>query len=139
MRPTMLKGLWTGLVGQSRTKFFKRLNQDSLKDFTMRASHLIQSITRLYLPKKDIFEELAGIETAPCTKSTLDVHKVKRKINEQSIIFLEFYRLSFDQKPFYTLFYRKSSDIIVCGQEFSSDRNWKTACFLLLVSLPIAF
>ena len=56
----------------------------------MHASRLIKSIITLYLLKKDIFEEPGGIENAPYTKDTLDVHKVKRKRNDQGIIFLEF-------------------------------------------------
>ena len=88
---------------------------DSPKDFAMHADRLIQSITTLYLPKKDVFKEPARIETAPYIKGTLDFHKVKRKRNGQGVIFLEFYSLSFDEKPFYTHFYRKSSDQIVYG------------------------
>ena len=53
-------------------------------------SRLIQSITMLYLPKKGIIKEPAGIENAPYIKDTLDVHKVKRKINDQGKTFLEF-------------------------------------------------
>ena len=56
-----------------------RIADDSLKDFAMHASRLIQSIIRLYLQKKNTFEELARIEDAEYIKGTLDVHKVKRK------------------------------------------------------------
>ena len=111
----MVKGLWTRLVGQSRTKVFQEVTSernavDSPKDFAMHASCLIQSTTTLYLPKKDIFDEPARIENAPYIKGKLDVHKNKRKINDQAVVFLEFHQLSFDEKPFYTHFYRKFSD-----------------------------
>ena len=53
----------------------------------MHANRLIQSITTLYLPKKDIFKEPAGIENAPYIKGTLDAHKVKRKRNDQGVTF----------------------------------------------------
>ena len=94
-----------------------RIVVDSPKDFAMDASCLIQSITTLYLPKNLIFEEPVRIENAPYIKDTLEIHKVKRKRNYQLVIFLKFYRLSFDEKPFYTHFYRKSSDPIKCGHE----------------------
>ena len=62
----------------------------SPKNVSIHPSHLIQSITMLYLPKKGIIKEPAGIENAPYIKDTLDVHKVKRKINDQGKTFLEF-------------------------------------------------
>lgn len=62
----------------------------SPKNVSMHPSRLIQSITMLYLPKKGIIKEPAGIENAPYIKDTLDVHKVKRKINDQGKTFLEF-------------------------------------------------
>ena len=82
MRPTIIKGL----------QLFKRLNQQelSLSVRKIHPSHLIQSITMLYLPKKGIIKEPAGIENSPYIKDTLDVHKVKRKINDQGKTFLEF-------------------------------------------------
>ena len=43
------------------------------KDFVMLASPLMQSVTTLYLPKKNKFEESADIENAPYIKGTLDV------------------------------------------------------------------
>ena len=67
-----------------------RIVIESPKKFAMHASRLIKSIITLYLLKKDIFAEPAGIENAPYTKDTLDVHKVKRKRNDQGIIFLKF-------------------------------------------------
>ena len=67
-----------------------RIVIDNPKKVSIHPSRLIQSITMLYFPKKDIFKEPAGIENAPYIKDTLDVHKVKRKINDQGIIFLEF-------------------------------------------------
>ena len=56
-----------------------RIVVDSPKKFAMDGSCLIQSITTLYLPKKDIFEEPADIENAPYIKGTLDVQKVKKE------------------------------------------------------------
>lgn len=52
---------------------------DSPNNFTIHTSRLIQSMTMLYLPKKDIFEKPAGIEKASYIKDPLNVHKVKRK------------------------------------------------------------
>ena len=89
----------------------------SPKCFAMHTSCLIQSIMMLYLLKKHILEESAGIENASYIKGTRENHKVKRKRNNHGIIFLEFYRLLFDEKPFYTHLHWKSSDPIICGHE----------------------
>ena len=70
-----------------------RMAVDSQKDLAMHARHLIQSTTTLYLPKREIFEEPAGIKNAPYIIDTLDVHKIKREKNYQVITFLEFYCL----------------------------------------------
>ena len=67
------------LVGQSRIKCIERLNQERWPS--------------LYLPKREIFEEPAGIKNAPYIIDTLDVHKIKRKKNYQDITFFEFYCL----------------------------------------------
>ena len=67
-----------------------RIVTDSPKNVSMQPSHLIQSITMLYLPKKDIFKEPAGVENASYIKDTLDVNKFKRKINDQGKPILEF-------------------------------------------------
>ena len=55
--------------------------------------------------------------------------KLKRKRNNHGVIFFEFYRLSFDEKPFYTHFYRKSSDPIVGEHEsFEGGPNRRPHC-----------
>ena len=97
----------------------------------MHGSRLIQSITTLYLPEKDISEELARIENAPCIKGTVDVYKVKREKIDQGLILLEFYRLLFDEKLFYTHFYQKYSDPIVYGHEsFEEGPNRCPHCLI---------
>ena len=63
----------------------------------MLAGRLIQSITTLYLPNKDIYIEPAGIQNVTDIKGTLYARKIKRKINDQGVTFLEFYCLSFDE------------------------------------------
>ena len=115
------KGSMDGIGGTIKNKVFQevksgRIVVDSSKDFAINASRLIQSSTTLYHPK-DIFEEPTCTENVPYIRGTLDVQKVKRKRNDQGVIFLELYCLSFDEKPFYTHFYRKSSDPIICGHD----------------------
>ena len=121
------KGSMDGIGGAIKNKMFQEVKSGRIvvhcqKDFAMHANRVIQSFMRLYLPKKNIFEESTGIEDAPYIKRTLDVRKVKTKRNNQGTVFLEFYRVSFDEKPFYTNFYRKSSDSIVCGHESFEGR-----------------
>ena len=108
--------------GTIKNKVFQKVKSGRIVigspiDFTMHTSYLIQSITMLYLPKKDLFNELASIENALYIKGTLDVHKVKKKRNDQGMFFSELYCLSFDEKWFYTHFYWRSSDLIICGHE----------------------
>ena len=117
------KGPLDGIGGTIKNKVFQEVKSgsnvvDSTKDFILHASRLIQSITTLYLLEMDIFEEPVGIENVLYIKRTLDIHKVKKERNDQGINFLEFYRLSFDEKPFFTHFYRKSSDPIICDHEW---------------------
>ena len=87
MRPTMVKAV------------------DSPKDFAIHASRLIQSLTMLQSSKEGHI------------KDPLGVHKVERKINDNGVTFSKCYRLSLSEKPFYTHFYQKSSDLMVCDHE----------------------
>ena len=71
------------ICGTIKNIVFQEVNSEKIainspKVFSLHASRLMQSITVLYLPKKDIFEEPAGIENTPNIKDTLDVHKAKR-------------------------------------------------------------
>ena len=102
------KGPMDRTDGTIKNKVFQeiksgRIVADSPKDFAMHESCIVQSIT-LYHPKKNIFEEPACIENASYIKCTLDVHKVKRKRNDHSIIFLEFNRLSLMKNRFILIF-----------------------------------
>ena len=106
-----------------------RISSDSLKDFAIYASRLNQSMTMLYLPKKDIFKKPASKENTSYTRVPLDVHKGKRKRNNQGMNFLECYRLSFNEALFFTYFCRKSSYLIVCAHKsFESVPNRRPHC-----------
>ena len=126
------KGLMDRSAGTIENNMFQEVKSGRiastarfLSGFATHPSRLIQSSTTLYFPKKDIFEEPASSENALYIKGRLDIHKVKRKWNDQSVIFLEFWHLSFDEKPFYNHFYRKSSSLVVCGHEsFRGSNCW---------------
>lgn len=67
--------------------------------------------------KDDIFEEPSDVEETTYIHGTMSIHRVVRKKNAQRITYLEFYRLSLDEKPLFTQYYRKSNDPIVCGHK----------------------
>jgi len=116
------KGPMDGIGGTIKNKVFKevksgRIVVESAEDFSKHANRLCESVTTLYLPKSEVFEEPADLAEAPYVNGTLTVHKVVRKRNTQGIPYLEFYRLSLDENPFFTQYYRKSDDPLVCGHE----------------------
>ena len=89
------KGLMDRSVGTIENNMFREVKSGRiastvrlLSGFVTHASRLIQSSTTLYFPKKDIFEEPASSENALYIKGSLDIHKVKRKRNDQSVILL---------------------------------------------------
>ena len=71
-----------------------RIIVNSPKDFVMLARPLMQSITTLYLPKKNIFEEPADIENAPYIKGTRDV-----SVLLQNVIYVVLF-ISIEEKSF---------------------------------------
>lgn len=119
------KGPMDGIGGTLKNKVFQEVKSGRIvvknpKDFSLYASRLLESITTMYLAMEDVVEEPAAVKDSPNINGTLKVHKVVRKQNEQGVNYLEFYYLSFDEKPFYTQYYRKSTDPIVCGHAGST-------------------
>ena len=107
-----------------------RIVVTSPEDFARHAGKLVESVTTLYLPSKDIMPEPASIETAPYIKGTLEVHRVVRRKNFQGVMYLEFFRLSSDEDPFCTQYFRNDDDPIVCGhQPFNEGPNKCPNCF----------
>ena len=81
------------------------------------------------MPKYEVFVEPTDVEHAPYINGTLEIHKVIRKKTQQGVNYLEFFRLSLDEKPFYTQYYRTSKDPIVCGHKsFDGGSNYCTQC-----------
>lgn len=115
-----------GIGGTLKNKVFQEVKSGRIvvttpKDFSIQASKLVESVTTLYLPMKDIMPEPSSVEDAPYIKGTLNVHRVVRKKNTQGIRYLEFYHLSSDKTPFFTQYYRCTDDPIVCGHKSSDD------------------
>ena len=54
---------------------------------------------------------------APKIPETLSIHKVTRSFNEDNICFIDFFRVTNDDDPFFTQFYRRDDDPEVCGHE----------------------
>ena len=53
------------------------------------------------LPIYELLTEPDNIENAPKIPETLSIHKVTRSFNEDNICFLDFFRVSNDDDPFF--------------------------------------
>ena len=114
------KGPMDGIGGTIKNKVFREVKSgriviDSPKSFTDAANLLVPSVSTLYLPQKDVIEETPDVADAPYIKGTLDIHKILRRKSAKGVTFLEFFKLSFDNSPFFTQYYRSLEDPIVCG------------------------
>ena len=101
-----------------------RLSVNTPEQFAAAAARLVPSIASIYLPTEEMLIEPAEMSNDPAIPETLKIHKVKRNINEQNIPYLEFFKLSSDEIPHFTQYYRKDSDPFVCGHHNSDiDEN----------------
>ena len=87
------------------------------KDFAEDANKTISGITSIYMSMYELLTEPDNIENAPKIPETLSIHKVKRSFNEDNVCFIDFFRVTNDDDPFFTQFYRKDEDSEVCGHE----------------------
>ena len=65
------------------------------------ANKRLESITALYLPQCELFVETSEVSKAPKIAQTLQVHKVVRHFSKNGIVYLKFYYLASDEKPFF--------------------------------------
>ena len=89
----------------------------SPEEFAEFANKRLESITTLYLPRCELFVEPSEVSKAPKIAQTLQVHKVVRHFSKNRIVYLKFYYLTSDEKPFFTQYYRKECDPEVCGHD----------------------
>ena len=70
------------------------------------------------MPIKNMLEEDKKMANAPPRSpripETLQVHKLVRKITKDNVPFIEFFKLSRDDTPAYTQYYRSKKDPQVC-------------------------
>ena len=67
------------------------------------------------MPIVDMLEEPLEVANAPAIPETLQVHKVVREIAKENIPLIQFFKLSRDDTPSYTQYYRSEKDPQVCG------------------------
>ena len=67
------------------------------------------------MPIVDMLEEPLEVANAPAIPETLQVHKVVREITKENIPLVKFFKLSRDDTPAYTQYYRSEKDPQVCG------------------------
>lgn len=126
------KGPMDGIGGTIKNQVYQNVKSGKIvihtpKEFSDAAKSLIPSITTAYLPEDEIPSEPE--RESPPIPGTLQVHQVVRKKNSQGVWYLEFYRLSFDEKPFYKQYYRKLNDPLVCGHDdFDGGDNNCASC-----------
>ena len=95
---------------------------NSAEEFAIEASKAVPSIKSVYLSKDDEITEPSFVKNAPPIKGTLDIHYVKRKYNRENVCFMEFFRLSDDEEPFFTQYYPRSN-ILVCDHKRDGEMN----------------
>ena len=78
---------------------------DTLKQFAEHADRAVKSITSLYLSAEDVLIEPDDIEASPRIKDTPQIFMIKQFFNEQSVPYLQFFKMATDEKPFFTQFY----------------------------------
>ena len=131
------KGPMDGIGGTIKNKVYQNVKSGKLvihtpKEFSEAAKSLIPSIT-IYLPEAEIPSEQPDRES-PAIPGTLQVHQIIRKKNNQGVWYLEFYKLSSDEEPFYKQFYRKGDDPVVCGHDdFDGGDNKCAACKVVYI------
>ncbi|XP_066916722.1 uncharacterized protein [Clytia hemisphaerica] len=84
--PSHGKGPMDGVGETIKNKVFRevkslRIVVNSPRDFADHANRLCESVTTVYLPKSDFFEEPQEIGEAPYINGTLTIHKTIRKVN----------------------------------------------------------
>ena len=80
------------------------------KDFAEYTNKTISSITSIYMPMYELLTEPDNIENAPKIPETLSIHKMTRSFNED-VCFIDFFRVTNDDDPSFTQFYRKDDDL----------------------------
>ena len=85
------------------------------EEFVKAANDIVLSIRSIYMPIVDMLEEPLEVANAPAIPETLQVHKVVREITKENIPLIKFFKLSRDDTPAYTQYYRSEKDPQVCG------------------------
>ena len=116
------KGPMDGVGGTVKNVVFRDVKSGkctitSPEEFADFANKRLESITTLYLPQCELFVEPSEVSKAPKIAQTLQVHKVVRHFSKNGIVYLKFYYLASDEKPFFTQYYRKECDPEVCGHD----------------------
>ena len=83
----------------------------------MAAQTLVPAITAIYLPESEMLQEPNEIDNTPVVPETLQIHKVARKFNSHGAGCIEFYKLSNESKPYFTLYDRNECGPVVCGRD----------------------
>ena len=65
----------------------------------------------------ELLTEPDNIENVPKIPKTFSIHKVTRSFYEDNVCFIDFFRVANDDDTFFTQFYRKDDDLVVCGHE----------------------
>jgi len=82
------------------------------------------------MPIVDMLIEPVEVAKAPAIPETLQIHKIVREITDENIPFINFFKLSKDDTPSFTQYYRSKKDPQVCGHP-AADVDSNTCAYCL--------
>ena len=98
---------------------------DRPKQFAGYAQQSIKGLTSLYLPAAEVMAEPVGFDMAPKIPETLQVHMVRRLLNDHKVPYLEFSKTPSDTDPYFAQFHEEGA----CGHpENGTDDNHCSYC-----------
>ena len=114
------KGPMDGVGGTIKNLVFRAVKSGKVsvsdpEEFVKAPNDIVPSIRSIYMPIVDILEEPLEVANAPAIPETLQVRKVVREITKENIPLIKFFKLSRDDTPAYTQYYRPEKDPQVCG------------------------
>ena len=99
------------------------------QEFSSYADKISDNITSLYMAVDEVLEEPAETEEAPAIPQTLQIHKVERTHDNNSVCCLKFYKIASDNEPMFKQCYRNDTDPEICDHKVAGvDVNTCSYC-----------
>jgi len=129
------KGPMDGVGGTIKNLVFRAVKSGKVlvrdpEEFVQAANDIVPSIRSIYMPIVDMLIEPVEVAKAPAIPETLQIHKIVREITDENIPFINFFKLSKDDTPSFTQYYRSKKDPQVCGHP-AADVDSNTCAYCL--------